>query len=315
MGSSEQLDLTIVIVNYNTAELVCACIESLPRGIERYSYSVVVVDNGSVDNSVQAIRERFSGVTVIENGKNLGFAAANNIGMDAVQSRYYLLLNSDTLMCAGSVDRVLDFMEKTPDAGFASPQLLNADGSLQNTAANFPTLATELGNKSLLRLLWPSRYYQKRFVAQEPLAVESLVGAALFARAEMCREVGRYDAGYFFFIEETEWCWRACKAGWRSYLVPEADIYHLQGQTAKKVPLAVRIEYWRSRYKFFRDHSSGVTFGILLAGLLCKNTLNMLLNLVAAPFSVKSRHKFRLAVYIFKWHVLGCPQEMGLSGK
>ena len=313
MGSNGKVDLTVIIVNFNTEKLVCECIGSIPRGIGEYTYKVIVVDNGSVDNSIEEIIKRFPDVTIIENRKNLGFAAANNKGLEIADSSYYLLLNSDTIVCENSIAKVLDFMVATSDCGFASPQLLNEDGTLQNTAANFPSLVTELSNKSLLRMFFPSRYYKKKLVARSPLVVESLVGAALFARAEMCDKIGFYDEGYFFFIEETEWCMRALKNGWKSYLLPHAQIYHLQGQTAKTVPFAVRIEYWRSRYKYFKDSYSSFTYFTLVAGLLIKNTANMLLNLLGAPFSVKSRYKLKLSLYIFKWHLCGCPKNMGLS--
>ncbi len=313
MSEFERVDLSIIIINFNTGSLVCDCLESLSCGVRRYSYRVLVVDNGSSDDSVALVRERFPEVTVIENGCNLGFAAANNIALKQANSEYYLLLNSDTVMCEGAIDRVLDFMAQQEDCGFASPQLLNRDGSLQNTAANFPTLLTELTNKSLLRLLFPSRYYKKKLVAEAPLAVESLVGAALCVKEKMTKDLGFYDAGYFFFLEETDWCRRGLEQGWRSYLVPDAVIYHLQGQTAKKVPFAVRIEYWRSRYHYFKCCFSWWVMVVLMCGLLVKNTINLLLNLLAAPFSVKSRHKFKLALHIFKWHILGLPATMGLS--
>ncbi len=313
MSEVKRVDLSIIIINFNTGSLVCDCLESLPCGAKRYSYRVIVVDNGSSDDSVALVRQRFPGVTIIENGRNLGFAAANNIALERAESEYYLLLNSDTVMCEGTIDRVLDFMAQEEDCGFASPQLLNRDGSLQNTAANFPTLLTELSNKSLLRLFFPSKYYKKKLAAEAPLAVESLVGAALFVKEKMTGQVGFYDNGYFFFLEETDWCQRGLEQGWKSYLVPDAAIYHLQGQTAKQVPFAVRIEYWRSRYHYFKQRFSWWVFAVLVVGLLVKNTVNLLLNLLAVPFSVKSRHKFKLSLHIFKWHILGLPAGMGLS--
>ena len=313
MNGLSSTDITIIIVNFNTGKLVCDCLDSIPAGVQRDSFRVVVVDNGSEDDSVRQIRQKFPEVEVLENGENLGFAAANNRALEKSRSRYYLLLNSDTVMREGTVDTVLDFMEQNPECGFASPQLLNADGTLQNTAANFPTLFTELGNKSLLRLLFPARYYRKSLAAEKPLEVESLVGASLLVRAEMCAQIGYYDEGYFFFLEETDWCRRGLAQGWKSFLVPQATLYHLQGQTAKCVPLAVRIEYWRSRYRYFRENSSTLVLFVLVSGLLLKNLGNIILNLFAAPFSVKSRHKLRLSLHILHWHFAGCPKRMGLS--
>lgn len=313
MTQKKQTDLTVIIINFNTASLVCNCLASIPRGVSRYTYSITVVDNGSKDNSVHEIRHNFPDVRIIENGRNLGFARANNIALEEADSRYYLLLNSDTIVPEAAIDKTLDFMEKTPECGFASPQLLNEDGSLQNTAANFPTLLTELVNKCLLRCISPCKFYKKKHLTSAPVEVESLVGAALFARDSMCREIGYYSDDFFFFLEETEWCRRASTHDWKCYILPQATIYHLQGQTAKKTPLRVRTEYWRSRYIYFRKSFPKYIYILLIIGLLIKNTGNIILNLLLCPFCSRSRHKVKLALYILKWHLKGCPEEMGIS--
>ena len=306
-------DITIIIVNFNTAKLVCDCLESIPQGIKKNSYAIIVVDNGSKDNSVQIIRKQFPDITIIENTRNLGFAGANNQALKIADSRYYLLLNSDTIITSEAIDKTIDFMDSTPDCGFASPQLLNKDGSLQNTAANFPTLLTELTNKSLLKIIYPKKFYKKKLQAVQPQEVESLVGAALFARADMCQQIGFYSDDFFFFLEETEWCLRASKNYWKCFLLPNTQIYHLQGQTAKKTPFKIRIEYWRSRYTYFKKSFPKYILILLVIGLLLKNTANIILNFLASPFSSKSQHKFKLGLYILKWHLKGCPANMGIS--
>lgn len=308
-----KIDLSIIIVNWNTLALLRDCLRSLPSGVRRYSHEVFVVDNGSTDGSQEMVRNEFPAVRLIENGRNLGFAAANNRALRQASGDFFLLLNSDTVMIEDAADILIDYMRENPRAGFCSPQLLNADGSRQNSIANFPTLLTELGHRGLLRKICPHRFYAKQFVADSPMVVESLVGAALLARRAMTDQIGFYDEDFFFFFEETEWCRRAGRAGWECVLVPQSHLYHLQGQSAKQAPLAVRIEYWRSRYTYFRKQGSLVVRAMLVTGLLSKSLGNLLINTLCAPFSPCSRYRSRLYLTILLWHLRGLPAEMGLA--
>ena len=306
-------DVSVIIVNWNTRELLRDALRSLPSGFRKSTFETFVVDNGSRDGSQEMVRADFPAVTLIENGRNLGFAAANNIALRRAAGEFFLLLNSDTIMHDGAMDTLVEFMRANPDCGFCGPQLLNADGSLQNSIANFPSLLTELTQKSLLRLLWPRRFHAKNHAPAESCDVESLVGACLLARRQMCERIGLYDEDFFFFIEETEWCLRAQKAGWRCCFVPQARITHLQGQSGKLVPKPLRIEYWRSRYTYFRKHYSPAANFLLASGLLARNGINLILNALAAPLSKKARGKCGLALELFEWHLRGRPAEMGLS--
>lgn len=305
--------VSIIIVNWNTKELLSDCLGSLSLAFKNNPIETFVVDNGSTDGSQEMLKSNFPDITLIENGRNLGFAAANNIALQQAKGAYFLLLNSDTVMKQDSGDILIDFMQENPKCGFASPQLLNEDDSLQNTAANFPTLATELLNKTTLKILFPGSFYRKTLTSSTPIELESLVGASLMVRAEMTQKIGYYDEDFFFFLEETEWCLRGKIAGWKCFLVPDSKVYHLQGQTAKKVPFAVRIEYWRSRYTYFKKHYSKNTCKILMYGLLAKNTANLILNLLPAPFSQKHWHKVKVCAEILRWHFRGQPASMGLS--
>jgi GT2 family glycosyltransferase len=278
---------------------------------------VFVVDNGSVDGSPEMVRVSFPGVFLIENRRNLGFAKANNEALRKAKGAYCLLLNSDTVVTSGAIPCVLRYLEENRDVGIAGLQLLNADGSRQNSIANFPTLLTELTSKSLLRRFFPSRYPGKERPFQGPADVESVIGACLFVRRAAMEQVGYLDEEYFFFLEETDWCFRMRKAGWRVVHFPGASIFHVQGGSVRNVNIPARIEYFRSRYAYFRKHHSRAAAVALHAGLFVRTAANLLIHLMvcAATLFLYPQGRNRAGVYwaILLWHLRGCPPSGGLS--
>lgn len=308
--------VSFVIVNWNTKDLLRACLESIRKTVKRTSFEIWVVDNASSDGSVRMVRERFPEVKLIQNAENLGFARANNLALKRMSGKYAVLLNSDTVLKENAIEILVDCMEKNPRAGVSGGSLLNEDGSRQNSIANFPTLATELLNKSLLRRLFPKRFPGKENgAAKEVQQVESIVGACMVVRKKAIEEAGLLDENYFFFLEETDWCLRFREKGWNILHNPEAEIYHLQGGSARKVPVRARTEYWRSRYIFFRKNRSKQACMLLKAGLVAKLVWSFafmgLFNL-ATLFSIgKLRSKLRLYAALLNWHLEGCPEAMG----
>jgi GT2 family glycosyltransferase len=198
----------------------------------------------------------------------------------------------------------------------AGAQLLNADGSHQNSIANFPTLATELLNKPLLRRLFPRRYPGKEHHFTGPVEVETVVGAFMLIRKEVWDKLGGLDERYFFFFEETDFCLQVRQAGLRVMHLPDVRVWHDQGQTAKQISAAARIEYWRSRYAYFRKHRGPGMRLVLRAGLgarLLVDTLGSgLLTLLTVGCSGRWRGKFNVYGRLILWHCQGCPQGQGL---
>jgi len=304
------MDITIVIVNWNTKDLLRDCLESVYETVDDLSFEVIVVDNASRDGSVAMVREAFPAVDIIENSENRGFSAANNQALRVMRGRYALLLNTDAVLTKGAVHELVAFMEGHDEAGMAGGQLLHEDGSRQNSIANFPTLFSLLMNLPLLEVLFPGRYPSKRYEHREPRAVESVIGACMLVRREAMGEVGMLDEGYFFFFEETDWAFRMRRAGWKIYHVPSARIYHLQGRSIGRDARS-RMAFYRSRYRFFdkwrgRAYNTAVR-GIIFARLIANWLLTSVGTVLTVGLNRELRNKWVVYSRLALWHLKGCP--------
>jgi hypothetical protein len=303
------MDISIVIVNWNTKRLLLNCLAAVYAMVKDLRFEVFVVDNASTDGSVAAVRAQYPQVSVIQNEKNLGFAAANNKALRIMQGKYALLLNTDTVLTEGAIASLLKYMENNDGVGMACGQLLNADGSKQNSIANFPNFVGLLCNETLLRQLFPRRFPSKRQEYTAPIEVESCIGACLMVRKAAMDVVGLLDERYFFFMEETDWALAMHRAGWKSCFVPDARIYHLQGQSAGHNVMA-RIMFYRSRYQYLRKWFPQTwPFHALL--LMARLLINVLLNGLGliSTLGLHGGIRGRLMRYLqlLAWHVRGCP--------
>jgi len=219
--------ISVVVVTHNAAGHVERCLESV-RGFE-----TVVVDNGSTDGTPALVRERFPGVTLVEQG-NRGMGGGNNAGMRAAGGRYWLLLNSDAWVGERGLDALAGFADAHPRAAVVGPRLRNPDGSLQRSVRGEPTLWRLATEYLFLRKLAPrsdlfNAFYGGGFDHETARQVESLHGAALLVRREAADEVGLFDESFFMFSEETDWLHRFRAAGWQVWFTPDAEVVHLGG--------------------------------------------------------------------------------------
>ena len=311
------VDLSIIIVNWNTRDLLIQCLESIFRTAGEVDLEVFVVDNGSTDGSGRAVKERFPDVKVIENQRNVGFAKANNQALRISGGKYLLLLNPDAQVKGKVIEELISFMEAHSRVGISGGQLLNLNGFKQNSIANFPSLTTELLNKSLLRWLLPKKFPGKERDYSEPIEVDSVIGACLMVRRDAMEQVGLLDEDYFLFLEETDWCYRMRRAGWRVYHVPQAEVYHFQGKSAEKEKKRAKVQYYRSRYHFFKKNRGTWQWFILLIGLLIKLMAEFALMGIANLFTFfavqKWKERFSAYAYLLWWHLRFCPEGMGLK--
>jgi len=302
---SASVDLSIVIVAWNVRDLVLDCLASIRAAKLGVSHEVILVDNGSNDFTVEAASRQFPETRILALPKNIGFGAGNNRGLEVMRGRHAVLLNSDTIVLPGGLEACVRFLDLHPEVGVVGPQLLNPDRTKQNCIHNSPNLVSELVGQSLLRRLLPHSYPSKRVDYDAPVEVEAVLGACLFVRREVIERVGMIDEDYFFFLEETDWCHRIRAAGFKIAHLPDAYVIHLYGEsTKKKAPLRTRIEYYRSRYLFFRKNRSRAAY-------LSLRGITLLKILLGAVFGGRRAGEYRK---ILAWHLAGQDPTAGLSG-
>lgn len=314
------IDLSIVIVNYEGRDLTLRCLESIDRevrsrsGESRMSVEVVVVDNGSTDASVEAVRSSFPWARVIELPRNVGFAKGCNAGLRTIRGRHALLLNNDTIVSAGTLERSVAFLDANPDVGVVGPQLIHEDGRLQNSIHAAPGLSTELLPKALLEWLFPRRHPSKRVPLAGPTDVDAVLGACLFVRGEVLASVGGLPEEYFLFLEETDWCWAIRHAGHRVVHLPDVRLVHLSGASSRRRDAAAkRIEYHRSLYRFLEKRRGAWTARIVRAHRIAKGLIEVT---VLAPLVLVSRGQRRRwseRRRLLAWHLRGRPAGFGLA--
>jgi N-acetylglucosaminyl-diphospho-decaprenol L-rhamnosyltransferase len=255
--SAKPTDLSIIIVNWNTRELLAQCLQSLEDTIQDASFDVWVVDNGSSDDSVAMIQGQFPRTHLIANPENVGFVRANNQAIARCRGRHVLLLNSDAQALSGSVDETVQFMDEHPRAGIVGVRLLNADRTFQASYTPFPTLWREflilsgLG-RWLIRSTFPSYGPQMEKGARKIKGY--MEGAYLLARREALDQVGGLDERIFMYAEDVDWCYRFHRAGWEVWYLPHAPIIHYGGQSSKKRRGRMEAELYRGRVYFFYKH-------------------------------------------------------------
>jgi GT2 family glycosyltransferase len=271
------LDVSIIVVNWNGRDLLARCLHCVESTVKQAAYEVIVVDNASTDGSQDMVKRDFPQAKLIENTGNVGFARANNQGMEMSQGRYVLLLNSDAFVKEGAIDTMVAFMDAHPEAGMAGCKLLYEDGTVQPSVSRFPTLETEFYTAVGLEKLFPNspifgKYLMRYWDHNDVRQVDVIMGAFMLARREAVDQVGMMDDGYFMYSEEVDWCYRFRQAGWAIYSTPAAEAIHLWGGTSKQVKVEMLMHLYRSRVRYFRKHH-GQLLAALLKALLAINWL------------------------------------------
>ncbi len=230
------IDVSIILVSYNTSELLKNCLKSVFEKTKDVKFDVWVVDNNSSDNTCEMIKTEFPQVILIENKQNSGFGRANNIAIARSQGKYVFLLNSDTLLINNAVKILFDFMESCPKIGACGGNLFNADNSHAMSHFYFQTLKSKLVKTFKLGRFFPIE--QKKIkginIADTVQEVEMISGADLFIRKKVIDTIGGFDEDFFLYYEDSELQYRVKRAGWNIFINPEAKIYHLEGKSTKK---------------------------------------------------------------------------------
>lgn len=238
------MDLSIIIVNYNTKKLILDCIASIQKEASDLKIEIIVIDNASTDGSIEELSffEKKKILKLVKNDINLGFAKANNQGIKFAKGKYILLLNSDTVVKRGVFKKLLDFAKEHPDAGAVVPQLLDPNGTIQASCFNFPTITRAirqywLGQKEILNKYIPVTY---NF---QPITVEIAVMAAFLITPKTLKKVGPLDERYFMFFEDFEYCRQMKKVDLKLYYLPSVQVIHYHGGSGKN--LVNESDQWR----------------------------------------------------------------------
>jgi len=257
------MDLSIVIVSWNGLDLLAKCLKSVQEHRPRFSWEVIVVDNGSTDGSPEMVATCFPDIKLIENKKNLGFSKANNIGIGAAKGRFLCLLNSDVEIKKGCFESMCKFLEKHPEVGILGPRILDPTGNVQRSANGFPTLCNFLSRALALDRLFPNSrrlgsYLMTFFSFDRTREVDVVNGCFWLTRRSALNEVGPLDETFFMYGEDIDWCRRFWSAGWKVILFSEAEAVHYGGGSSSNAPLRFYLEKQRAYLQYWRKYH-GVT--------------------------------------------------------
>jgi N-acetylglucosaminyl-diphospho-decaprenol L-rhamnosyltransferase len=261
-----RVDLTVVVVSYNTRELLARCLEAVRAARDELVVELIVVDNASRDGSAAMVAEQFPEAALIANGTNLGFGRANNQALARARGRYVLLLNPDTVAHADALRELVRFADSRPEAGAVGARLEYEDGRLQHSAFRLPDLRQALfGFFDVVPIDSPinGRYRPERYSRAFP--AEHLLGAGLLLRREALEQVGAFDPRYFMYFEETDLCARLRRAGWENVYTPTARVVHVSAASTSASRERMSVEFHRSQAYFYRKHHGLLGYAALKA--------------------------------------------------
>lgn len=287
--------LSIIIVNYNVRDFLMHTLESIQKAVTNISHEIFIVDNASVDGSVEMVKNRFPDVNLIENEINKGFAAANNQAMRQSSGKYIVLINPDTVVQEDTFTRLLEFMEKHSDAGASTCKILNPDGSFSvDSRHSIPTPMTAFWKQIGFHRLFPrsktfARYNLTYLDENEIYPVDAISGSFMFIRRTAFEEVGYLDEDYFMYCEDVDYCYRITRSGWKVYYAPVSDIIHYKGESTKKNNLDYVLNFNKSLYLFYKKHFHKKYFSlfawIILIAIFFRGVFIYSKNFLLAQFS------------------------------
>jgi hypothetical protein len=272
MSDASYLDFAIVVVSWNTRDLLRECLQSIlaepgvaivgpvarpAEGAPNLAVEIIVVDNASDDGSAAMVQAEFPQARLITNARNAGFAAANNQAIAQARGRVVFLLNPDAYLRPGALAGLARFLGAHPEAAVAGPNVLNPDGSWQAAAFRFPTLWDLFCEAVFLSVIWPrSPLFARKelggFDRDAACEVDWVQGCALAVRRSVWDAVGPFDEGYWMYVEELDWCRRAKNLGYRIFFTPDAQVVHYGKRSVARARSSVLPLGFRSHFRYFR---------------------------------------------------------------
>ena len=294
------MDLSIIIVSWNTRDLLLNCLESIYQEIRTFPQLKIetwVVDNASTDDSVVQVREKYSAVKLILNQENVGFAGGNNQAIRQSSGRYVLLLNPDTVIKPNGLKALVEFMDSNPQAGAAGSLLLNPDGTLQTSCYPALTLSRELWrlfHLDAVRLY--GVYRMSDWDTNKAREIDVLKGASLILRETALEQVGLLDDTYFMYTEEVDLCYRLQKKGWSLYWVPQSKVVHYGGQSTQQIATKMFLCLYESKLNFIRKHQGGLAAQAYKSSLFLATIIRLIFSpLILLEKSSRRQQHLRVA--------------------
>lgn len=262
--------ISIIIINWNTRDILLECLKSIDAERSGPSTEVILVDNGSEDRSVEAVRERFPAVRIIENGENLGFAKANNIGIGCARGRYLCFVNSDVLLRPACMGTLFSFAESNPAIGLIGPRILYPNLSLQNSCRRFPSLWTSFVKTFALDHVFQksslfSGEHMEYFSHDQTIDTDYVAGCFMMVRREAIDSVGPMDERFFIYSEEVDWCKRMWAKGWRVTFYPKAEVIHHHGSSSSRETGRFDLERQKALLAYWKKHHGWIAQAVNIA--------------------------------------------------
>lgn len=308
--SPKEVDVSIIVANWNTRELLRDCIRSIYGKTKGIRYELIIADDASTDGSAEIIQREFPQVKIIQNEKNLGYAKSINRGVPLAQGNYILLLNSDTLILDDAIKILANFLDLHPEAGVCGGWLWSREKTSQISYGSFPSLPQAFVDAFFLNDLFPSLYFPNRGVAPDgsithPVEVDYVTGAAILIRKKLIEELGLFDERFEAYCEEVDFCYRVTKIGKQKvYFLPDAKIIHLGGASYGKLGKRKIQIHYSSYDKFLRKYHGGFYSFVTRLLYAWHYMVKMIVRLVRYLLSTRERKQEMKNDLLDAWYIV-----------
>ncbi|MBL7129200.1 MAG: glycosyltransferase family 2 protein [Ignavibacteria bacterium] len=309
------IDVSIIIVSWNTVDLLRKCLESIYDETTKYTIEIIVIDNDSPDNSADMVAKEFSDVKLISNKDNKGFAPANNQGLEIASGRNILFLNPDTIVIKNAIDKMVEYIDenKKNGAGIVTCKLLNDDGTLQKSVNNFFSFWSSLFENRFFAELFKKLNTKKTFMSywdhNELREIDWSYGAVILITREVLDKVGYLDDRFYIYAEEMDYYLRVRKAGYKAIFLPDVEIIHLGKSSSRQRRAVMFIQNYKSFYLFLKKHYSFLTYYayrvrtfIFLFLWLFKYSAQFIVHKILSKSTEEDKNQIEVYSKTIKWH-------------
>ena len=307
MKTNTKIDLSVIIVNFNTADELRNCIQSVKKHTKELTYEMIVVDNNSDDHSKTMLESEYPDVTSYFLKYNSGFSIGNNYAMERSNSNYILLLNPDTMLTDNSFFQMYDFLEKNSTAGVVGPVVTDFNGNFRLTIRNFPTLklrvAEALNIKFLIKRYSLTKKQYEMITLEKSFEVDWISGGSFMVRRSIFNDIGGLDERFHLFAEDLDWCIRIKNGGWKIFCLSNIKIVHFGGVSTHKNFCTLVSNRYRSNLILTRKYSNKIEFFIIRVLVLFGLLLRFFISIFKSYSGMREK-KERMRAYLssfFMW--------------